>query len=229
MDTNATGDIRNRIAKRVAQQLQSGQVVNLGIGLPTLVKEFIPPDVEIWLQSENGMLGLGPAPQPDQIDPEITDAGGRPATIVAGGCFFDTSASFAMIRGGHIDISVLGALQVDALGNLANWMIPGQFVTGIGGGMDLATGARQIIVATEHNTKDGQPKIVSRCTLPLTVVGRVQTIVTELAVLEVTADGLFARELQPGATWEELVKRTGAALLPPVRSPPHNPIGGKVE
>jgi 3-oxoacid CoA-transferase B subunit len=142
MMTAIDTDMRNRIARRVAQELESGQVVNLGIGLPTLVKNFIPPNVDVLLQSENGMLGLGPAPPPGQEDPEITDAGGRPATILPGGSFFDTSDSFAMIRGGHIDVSVLGALEVDAAGNLANWMIPGQFVTGIGGGMDLATGAR---------------------------------------------------------------------------------------
>jgi 3-oxoacid CoA-transferase B subunit len=206
-------DIRSLIARRVAQELRGGQVVNLGIGLPTLVKDFIPPGVEMLLQSENGMLGLGPAPPPDRVDPEITDAGGRPATILPGGAFFDTALSFAMIRGGHIDVSVLGCLQVDAAGNLANWMIPGQFVAGIGGGMDLATGARKIIVATEHNTKDGQPKIVARCTLPLTVVGRVSTIVSELAVLDVTPDGLRVREMADGVGWDELKRRSGVALL----------------
>ncbi len=206
-------DIRTRIARRVAQELRGGQIVNLGIGLPTLVKNFIPANVEVLLQSENGMLGLGPEPPADRLDPEITDAGGRPATILPGGSFFDTATSFAMIRGGHIDVSVLGALEVDAAGNLANWMIPGQFVAGIGGGMDLATGARHIIVATEHNTKDGQPKIVERCSLPLTVVGRVSTIVSELAVMDVTAAGLVVREVAPQVQWKTLCDRTGAKLI----------------
>jgi 3-oxoacid CoA-transferase subunit B len=187
--------------------------VNLGIGLPTLVKNFLPPGLEIVLHSENGLLGLGPEPAPEQADAEIMDAGGRAATILPGGCFFDTALSFAMIRGGHVDVSVLGALQVDGTGNLANWMIPGHFVSGIGGGMDLATGARQIIVATEHSTKDAQPKIVEHCTLPLTVVGRVSTIVSELAVMDVTARGLVVREMAAGVTWQSLCQRTGARLL----------------
>jgi acetate CoA/acetoacetate CoA-transferase beta subunit len=209
----AHADIRETIARRVALELSGGQVVNLGIGLPTLVKNYIPAGVELWLQSENGMLGLGPEPPAGAIDPDITDAGGRPATLLPGGCYFDTAMSFAMIRGGHIDVSVLGALQVDAQGNLANWMIPGQFVAGIGGGMDLATGARKIVVATEHNTKDGQPKIVQRCTLPLTVAGRVSTIVTELVVLDVTPAGLAVRERRPDVSWETLVARTGAPII----------------
>jgi 3-oxoacid CoA-transferase B subunit len=208
-------DIRNRIARRVALELRDGQVVNLGIGLPTLVKNFIPPGVDVVLQSENGLLGLGPEPQPERADPEITDAGGRLATILPGGCFFDTAASFAMIRGGHIDLTVLGALEVDAAGNLANWMIPGHFVAGIGGGMDLAVGAKRVIVATEHNTKDGRPKIVERCTLPLTVVGRVSTIVTELAVLDVTPRGLTVREITGELDWDALCRRTGAPLMQP--------------
>jgi len=206
-------DIRSRIARRVAEELRGGQVVNLGIGLPTVVKNFIPPGVDVLLQSENGMLGLGPEPPPDRVDPEITDAGGRPATILPGGSFFDTALSFAMIRGGHVDVAVLGCLQVDGAGNLANWIIPGQFVTGIGGGMDLATGARHIIVATEHNTKDGQPKIVERCTLPLTVVGRVSTIVSDLAVIDVTQAGLVVREMAPDLSWGTLCDRTGAKLI----------------
>ena len=205
--------LRNRIARRVAMELRSGQIVNLGIGLPTLAKNFIPPDVEIWVQSENGLLVLGPEPAPDEVDWEITDAGGKPATILPGGSFFDTAQSFAMIRGGHIDVSVLGALQVDAEGNLANWMIPGQFVAGIGGGMDIATGARRIIVATEHNTKHGHPKITRRCSLPLTVVGRVSTIITELAVMDITPQGLVVRELAPEVDWQTLCDRTDAQLL----------------
>jgi 3-oxoacid CoA-transferase B subunit len=206
-------EIRNAIACRVAMELRSGQVVNLGIGLPTLVKNFLPQGLEILLHSENGLLGLGPEPASEDADPDITDAGGRLATILPGGAFFDTSLSFAMIRGGHIDVSVLGALQVDSNGNLANWMVPGQFVSGIGGGMDLATGARKIIVATEHSTKDGQPKIVDRCTLPLTVVGRVSTIVSELAVMDVTSGGLVVRESAPGVTWQALCGRTAAKLF----------------
>jgi 3-oxoacid CoA-transferase B subunit len=213
MTAVAGAEIRNGIARRVAIELKSGQIVNLGIGLPTLVKNFIPASVEVLLQSENGLLGLGPEPVLGREEQDITDAGGRLATILPGGCFFDTASSFAMIRGGHIDVSVLGALEVDACGNLANWMIPGQFVSGIGGGMDLATGARRIIVATEHNTKDGQPKIVDRCTLPLTVVGRVSTIVSELAVMDVTAQGLVVREIAPGVEWTTLCDRTGAKLI----------------
>jgi acetate CoA/acetoacetate CoA-transferase beta subunit len=213
MNAVAGAEIRNAIARRVAVELQAGQIVNLGIGLPTLVKNFIPASVEVLLQSENGLLGLGPEPGAGHEEPDITDAGGRLATILPGGCFFDTASSFAMIRGGHIDLSVLGALQVDSCGNLANWMIPGHFVTGIGGGMDLATGARKIIVATEHNTKDGQPKIVDRCTLPLTVVGRVSTIVSELAVMDVTPQGLVVREIAPGVDWTTLSHRTGANLI----------------
>jgi acetate CoA/acetoacetate CoA-transferase beta subunit len=213
MTARAGAEIRNTIARRVGMELESGQIVNLGIGLPTLVKNFIPASVEILLQSENGLLGLGPDPGAGQEELDITDAGGRLATILPGGCFFDTASSFAMIRGGHIDVSVLGALQVDAAGNLANWMIPGQFVSGIGGGMDLATGARKIIVATEHNTKNGQPKIVQRCTLPLTVVGRVSTIVSELAVMDVTSQGLVVREVAAAVSWESLCERTGAKLL----------------
>jgi 3-oxoacid CoA-transferase B subunit len=206
-------ELRNLIAAHVARELRSGEVVNLGIGLPTLVKNFLPRDVDVVLQSENGMLGLGPEPAAGDVDPEITDAGGRPATIVPGGSFFDTAASFAMIRGGHIDVCVLGCLEVDAVGNLANWIVPGQFVTGIGGGMDLATGAKRIIVATEHNTKDGQPKIVERCSLPLTAVRRVATIVSELAVMDVTPRGLEVRELAPGVDWATVVRRTGATLV----------------
>lgn len=212
MKSVASADIRTTIARRVAQELRPGQVVNLGIGLPTLVKNFIPRGVEILLQSENGLLGLGPDPVDGVGDPEITDAGGRPATILPGGCFFDTAVSFGMIRGGHIDVSVLGVLEVDSAGNLANWMIPGQFVTGIGGGMDLASGAKRIIVATEHNTKDGKAKIVEECSLPLTVVGRVSTIVSELAVIDVNDSGLVVRELAPDVTWESLCARTGAKL-----------------
>ncbi len=207
-------ELRNLIASRVARELRSGEVVNLGIGLPTLVKNFLPPEVDLVLQSENGMLGLGPEPAAGDVDPEITDAGGRPATIVPGGSFFDTAASFAMIRGGHIDVCVLGCLEVDAAGNLANWIIPGQFVTGIGGGMDLATGAKRIIVATEHTTKDGRPKIVERCSLPLTVVGRVSTIVSELAVMDVTPRGIEVRELTAGVDWATVVRRTGATIVP---------------
>jgi acetate CoA/acetoacetate CoA-transferase beta subunit len=212
MTTTVGPDIREAIARRVARELEPGQIVNLGIGLPTLVKNFIPSSIGVVLQSENGLLGLGPEPAPGAADPEITDAGGRPATMLPGGCYFDTALSFAMIRGGHIDLSVLGALEVDSAGNLANWMIPDQFVSGIGGGMDLAAGARKIIVATEHCTKDGHPKIVERCTLPLTVVGRVSTIVSELAVLDVTPKGLVVRELAEGVAWETLQGRTGAKI-----------------
>jgi len=210
-----SNDKRILIAKRVARELKDGQVVNLGIGLPTLVANYVAPGIRIWLQSENGFIGMGPAPEPGKEDPDVVDAGGRPVTILPGGACFDSCLSFSMIRGGHIDVTVLGALQVDEEGNLANWMIPGKLVPGMGGAMDLTVGARRVIVATEHNLKDGTPKIVQRCTLPLTAVREVNLIVTELAVIEVTREGLLLKEIAPNTTVEEVQRRTGARLIVP--------------
>jgi len=203
------------IAKRVAQEFKDGDLINLGIGLPTLVANYFPPDKKIWLQSENGFIGMGPKPKEDEFDPDIADAGGNPVTLVKGACCFDSATSFALIRGGHLDATVLGALQVDEDGNLANWLIPGKLVPGMGGAMDLVIGAKRVIVATEHNLKDGSPKILHRCTLPLTAVHVVDLIVTELAVIDVTEDGLVLREVAPYTTIEEVIERTEAKLIVP--------------
>lgn len=203
------------IAKRVAQEFKDGDLINLGIGLPTLVANYFPPHKKIWLQSENGFIGMGPKPKEDEFDPDIADAGGNPVTLVKGACCFDSATSFALIRGGHLDATVLGALQVDEEGNLANWLIPGKLVPGMGGAMDLVVGAKRVIVATEHNLKDGSPKILHKCTLPLTALHVVDLIVTELAVIDVTEDGLVLREVAPYTTIEEVVKRTEANLIIP--------------
>lgn len=204
---------RNMIARRIAREFKDGDVVNLGIGLPTLVVNFIPPGVNVWLQSENGFMGAGPAPAPEQADPDLSNAGGQPATIIPGGCCFDSATSFAIIRGGHVDATVLGALEVDARGNLANWMVPGKMVPGMGGAMDLVVGAKKVIVATEHVAKDGSPKILQHCTLPLTAKEEVNLIVTDMAVIEVTAQGLVLREIAPGETLETVQAATGAPLM----------------
>ena len=209
-----TLDSKVVIAKRVAQELHDGDVVNLGIGLPTLVANYIPEDVDITFQSENGFLGLGPAPEEGKADMELVNAGGQPVTIVPGGCFFDSCTSFGIIRGGHVDATVLGALQVDEKGNLANWKIPGKMVPGMGGAMDLVVGAKQVIVAMQH-TQKGAHKILSRCTLPLTAKEQVNLIITELAVIEVTGEGLVLRELGPEATIDEVKAATGAQLIIP--------------
>jgi len=206
-------DVREIIASRVARELKNGDVVNLGIGLPTLVANYIPEDLHIFLQSENGMIGMGPSPEPGKEDPDLFNAGGNPVTILPGGVFFDTSLSFAVIRGGHVDVTVLGALQVDQYGNLANWCIPGVFTPGIGGAMDLVVGAKKVIVAMEHTTKKGEAKILEKCTLPLTAQGKVDLIVTELAVFRVTKEGLVLEELQPGATLDEVKKKTQAPFV----------------
>jgi len=203
--------VQNNIASRVAQELRDGQLVNLGIGLPTKVVEFIPQGVSVMLHSENGFVGLGPAPE-TVTDPTIVNAGGQPVTIVSGGCFFDSATSFGIIRGGHLDITVLGALQVDQEGNIANYMIPGKMVPGMGGAMDLLTGAKKVIVAMEHTAK-GEPKILKRCTLPLTAKAQVDMIVTEMAVIEVTKDGLLLKEISEGFTLDEVLKATEADLI----------------
>lgn len=204
--------IQEFIAKRVAKELQDGHVCNLGIGLPTLVANFVPADKTIWFQSENGFVGLGPTPSEDQIDPYITNAGGRPVTIKTGGIFFDSATSFGIIRGGHVDLTVLGALQVDEEGNIANYMIPGKMVPGMGGAMDLISGARKVIVAMEHTAK-GDKKILKACNLPLTAAHEVNLIVTEMGVIEVTDKGLVLKEINPEFTVEEVQAATEPTLI----------------
>ncbi len=204
---------RERIVKRIALDLKDGYYVNLGIGMPTLVANYVPPGIEVVLQSETGMLGVGPFPFEGEEDPDLINAGKETVTEVPGTAYFSSADSFAMIRGGHIDFSVLGAMEVDEEGNLANWMIPGKVVKGMGGAMDLVAGARRTVIAMEHTTKEGAPKILKKCTLPLTGMKVVDTIVTEMAYIRVTQQGLVLEEIAPGLTPEQVQKATEARLI----------------